>query len=181
MELQVMTRNLDLPENIREYAVKRMEKLKRYLPTINEGKLEFFYENTRAPKQRFVVQITIDSNGTLIRAQGRDKDIRSAFDDTMDALASRIERYKGKLYDKGRGISLARQGTAIQGEETERRGEVVKNKHFVIKPMSEDEAISQMDLLGHKFFLYLDADTNNLNLLYQRDDGNYGLIEPQIN
>jgi putative sigma-54 modulation protein len=181
MELQVVTRNLDLPENIREYAVRRMEKLKRYLPTINEGKLEFFYEDTRAPKQRFVVQITIDSKGTLIRAQRRDKDIRSAFDGTMDALASRIERYKGKLYDKGRGISLTRQGTAIQEEETERRGEVVKNKHFVVKPMSEDEAISQMDLLGHKFFLYLDADTNNLNLLYQRDDGNYGLIKPQIN
>ncbi len=181
MELQVMTRNLDLPENIREYAAKRMEKLKRYLPTINEGKLEFFYEKTRSPQQRFVVQITINSKGTLIRAQGRDKDIRSAFDNTMDALSSRIERYKGKLYDKGKGISLARQGAATQEEETERRGEVVKNKHFVVKPMSEDEAISQMDLLGHKFFLYLNADTNKLNLLYQRDDGNYGLIEPQIN
>ena len=100
-------------------------------------------------------------------------------DKVTDALTSRIERYKGKLYDKGRGISLARKG-AVEEEEFEAPKKVVKSKHFLIKPMLEDEAIDQMELLGHDFFLFLNAGTDKLNLLYRRKDGNYGLIELEM-
>jgi len=94
-------------------------------------------------------------------------------------LSKRIERYKGKLYDKGRGISFARQGAAIEEEEIEAPERVVKSKRFIVKPMPVDEAINQMELLGHDFFLFIDADTERLNLLYRRENGNYGLIEPE--
>jgi putative sigma-54 modulation protein len=97
----------------------------------------------------------------------------------VDVLSKRIERHKGKLYDKGRGVSFARQGTTIETQEIEAPKRVVKSKRFFVKPMPVDEAIKQMELLGHDFFLFMDADTERLNLLYRREDGDYGLIEPQ--
>ena len=181
MNLQIITRNdLQVPEVDREYTEKRVSKLSRYLPTISEGKVEISYEGAKLPDQRFTVQVTLDSKGVLIRAQEKAKDIRTAVDKVVDALTTRIGRYKGKLYDKGRGISLARQGAVEEAEEIEAPKKVVKSKHFLIKPMLEDEAIDQMELLGHDFFLFLNAGTDKLNLLYCRKDGNYGLIELEM-
>ena len=141
--------------------------------------MEISHEGAKLPEQRFTVQVTLDSRGVLIRAQEESKDIRTAIDKVVDVLSKRIERYKGKLYDKGRGISFARQGAAIEAEEIEAPKRVVKSKRFLVTPMPVDEAISQMELLGHDFFLFIDADTEKLNLLYRRENGNYGLIEPE--
>jgi putative sigma-54 modulation protein len=161
------------------YVEKKIGKLDRYLPTVSEGKVEISHEGAKLPEQRFSVQVTLDSRGVLIRAQEKSKDIRTAVDKVVDVLSKRIERYKGKLYDKGRGISFARQGAAIEAEEIEAPKRVVKTKRFLVKPMPVDEAINQMELLGHDFFLFIDAETERLNLLYRRENGNYGLIEPE--
>jgi len=180
MKLQIIAKNnLEVSETIHAYIEKKIGKLNRYLPSIGEGKVEISQENAKLPEQRFTVQVTLDSKGVLIRAQEKSKDIRTAIDKVVDVLSNRIERYKGKLYDKGRGVSLARQGVAIEVEEIEAPKRVVKSKRFLVKPMPIDEAINQMELLGHDFFLFLDADTEKLNLLYRRKDGNYGLIEPE--
>jgi len=180
MKLQIIAKNnLEVSETIHAYIEKKIGKLNRYLPSIGEGKVEISQENAKLPEQRFTVQVTLDSKGVLIRAQEKSKDIRTAIDKVVDVLSNRIERYKGKLYDKGRGVSLARQGVAIEVEEIEAPKRVVKSKRFLVKPMPIDEAINQMELLGHDFFLFLDADTDKLNLLYRRKDGNYGLIEPE--
>jgi putative sigma-54 modulation protein len=180
MKLQVVGRNnVEVSETIRAYVEKKVGKLDRYLPTLDEGKVEISQEGTKLPQQRFTVQVTLDSRGVLIRAQEKSKDVRAAIDKVADVLSKRIERYKGKLYDKSRGVSFARQGAAIEEEEIEPPGRVVKTKHFLVKPMPVDEAIKQMELLGHDFFLFVDADTDRLNLLYRRGDGNYGLIEPE--
>jgi putative sigma-54 modulation protein len=180
MKLQIIAKNnVEVSETIQAYVEKKISKLGRYLPTIDEGKVEICREGTKLPEQRFTVQVTLDSRGVLIRAQEKSKDMRTAIDKVVDVLSKRIERYKGKLYDKSRGISFARQGAAIEEEEIEAPKTVVKTKRFLVKPMTVDEAISQMELLGHNFFLFLDADTERLNLLYRRDDGNYGLIEPE--
>jgi putative sigma-54 modulation protein len=180
MKLQIIAKNnVEVSETIQAYVEKKISKLGRYLPTIDEGKVEICQEGTKLPEQRFTVQVTLDSRGVLIRAQEKSKDIRTAIDKVVDVLSKRIERYKGKLYDKGRGISFARQGVAIEAEEIEAPKRVVKTKRFLVKPMPVDEAVSQMELLGHDFFLFIDADTERINLLYRRDDGNYGLIEPE--
>ena len=180
MKLQIIAKNnVEVSETLEAYVEKKISKLGRYLPTIGEGKVEISREGTKLPEQRFTVQVTLDSRGVLIRAQEKSKDIRTAIDKVVDVLSKRIERYKGKLYDKSRGISFARQGAAIEAEEIEAPKRVVKTKRFLVKPMPIDEAISQMELLGHDFFLFIDADTERLNLLYRRDDGNYGLIEPE--
>jgi putative sigma-54 modulation protein len=180
MKLQVTGKNnVEVSETIRAYVEKKVGKLGRYLPTLDEGKVEISREGTKLPQQRFTVQVTLDSRGVLIRAQEKSKDVRTAIDKVADVLSKRIERYKGKLYDKSRGVSFARQGAAIEEEEIEPPRRVVKTKHFLVKPMPVDEAIKQMELLGHDFFLFVDADTDRLNLLYRRGDGNYGLIEPE--
>ena len=181
MKLQIITKNnLEVSETIKSYIEKKIGKLGRYLPTISEGKVEISHESAKMPEQRFTVQVTLDSKVSLIRAQEKSKDIRTAIDKVEDVLSKRIERYKGKLYDKGRGTSFARQEAAIEAEEIEASKRVMKIKHFLVKPMPVDEAINQMELLGHDFFLFLDADTERLNLLYRRKSGGYGLIEPEL-
>jgi putative sigma-54 modulation protein len=180
MKLQIIAmNNVEVSETLEAYVEKKIGKLGRYLPTIGEGKVEISHEAAKLPEQRFTVQVTLDSKGVLIRAQEKSKDMRAAIDKVVDVLSKRIERYKGKLYDKGRGISLARQGAPIEAEEIEAPKRVVKSKRFLVKPMPVDEAINQMELLGHDFFLFIDADTEKLNLLYRRENGDYGLIEPE--
>ena len=181
MKLQIVAKNnMEISETIQAYVEKKVGKLGRYLPTLDEGKVEISREGTKRPEQRFTVQVTLDSRGVLIRAQEKSKDMRAAVDKVVDVLSKRIERYKGRLYDKkSRGVSFARQGAAIEEEEIEAPKSVVKTKRFLVKPMPIDEATSQMELLGHDFFLFVDADTDRLNLLYRRNDGNYGLIEPE--
>ena len=181
MKLQIIPKSdVVVSETIEKYAEKRVGKLDRYLPSISEGKLEISHEDVKLPEQRFAVQVTLDSKGVLIRAQERAEDIRTAIDKVVDALTSRIERYKGKLYDRGKGVSLARQGIMEETEEGEAPKRVVKTKHFLLKPMSVDEAINQMELIGHDFFLFTNAETGRSNLLYRRKDGDYGLIDPEL-
>jgi len=181
MNLQIIAKNnVEVSETVKSYIEKKIGKLGRYLPIINEGKVEISREEAKLPEQRFTVQVTLDNRGVLIRAQEKSKDIRTAVNKVVDVLSKRIERYKGKLYDKGRGTSFARQGAAVEAKETEIPKKVVKSKRFLVKPMPVDEAISQMELLGHDFFLFIDADTERLNLLYRRKSGDYGLIEPEL-
>jgi putative sigma-54 modulation protein len=180
MKLQIVGKNnVTISETIRAYVEKKIGKLGRYLPTLDEGWVEISREGAKLPQQRFTIQVTLDSRGVLIRAQEKSKDVRAAIDRVADVLSKRIERHKGKLYDKGKGVSFARQGTAVEEEEIEVPRRVVKTKRFLVKPMAVDEAINQMELLGHDFFLFTDADTDRLNLLYRRGDGDYGLIEPE--
>jgi len=181
MNLQIVAKNnVKVSETVKSYIEKKIGKLGRYLPIISEGKVEISMVEAKLPEQRFTVQVTLDSKGVLIRAQEKSKDIRTAIDKVEDVLSKRIERYKGKLYDKGRGTSFARQQAAIEAEEIEPPKRVVKSKSFLVKPMPVDEAIRQMELLGHDFFLFIDADTERLYLLYRRKNGDYGLIEPRL-
>lgn len=180
MELRFVGKNnLEISQVMQDYAKKKIGKLSRYLPSIGQGKVEISWEETKSPEQRFTVQVTLDSKGMLIRAQEKAEDVRTAIDKVVNVLTNRIERYKGKLYGKGRGISSVRRGAA-RTQENEIPRKIVRSKHFLIKPMSLDEARDQMDLLGHDFFLFINAESNQVNLLYCRKDGSYGLIEPEI-
>lgn len=180
MELQIAGKNMELSSAVRQYIERKLAKLNRHLPKIRESKVEIYEEKTRSPQQHFVVQATIDSNGTLLRSQERGENLFAAIDKMVEVMDRRIKRYKGKLYDKGRGSSLARGGLGGQVAEEKPVSKVVKVKQFAVKPMSVDEAIEQMELLGHDFFLFFSAEDENLNLLYRRKDGNYGLIIPQL-
>jgi putative sigma-54 modulation protein len=180
MELQITGKNLELLPVVRRYIERKVGKLGRHLPNITESKVEISKEKTKSPQQRFVVQVTVDSSGTLLRGEERGEDLFTAIDRVTEVMERQIEHYKGKLYEKGRGSSLARSGFSEEVTEEQPLGKVVKTKRFTVKPMSVDEAIGQMELLGHDFFLFFNADSEELNLLYRRKDGNYGLIEPEL-
>jgi len=180
MEPQITGKNIELSPAVLRYIERKLGKLSRHLPNIIESKVELFEEKTRSPQQRFVVQVTIDSSGTLLRSEGEGKDLFTAIDKVAAIMERQIERYKGKRYNKGRGSSLARGGFKEEIEPAPPPRKVVRVKRFAVKPMSVAEAVDQMELLGHDFFLFFNADSEELNLLYRRKDGNYGLIEPEL-
>jgi len=180
MELQITGKNIDLSPTVRHYVERKLGKLSRHLPNIVGSKVEIFEEKTKSPQQRFVVQVTVDSNGTLFRSEERGEDLFTAIDKVAATMNRQIEHYKGKQYDKGRGSSSVRGEFSEEVVTTQPLRKVVKVKRFAVKPMSVAEAIDQMELLGHDFFLFFNADTEELNLLYRRKDGNYGLIEPEL-
>lgn len=175
MKLQIIAKNIEVSEAIEKQINNKIGKLDHHLPSLREGKVEISERKSRQPEQRFAIQVTLDSKGTLIRAHEYAADILTAIDKVMDALNNRIERYKGKLYEKRKGVSLERQG-ASQDEVEISYPEVVKSKRFLLKPMSIEEATEQLELLGHDFFLFIDAETNKVSMLYRRKDGNYGVI-----
>ena len=178
MELQITGKNMELTPAVRQYIERKLGKLDHYLPSIRKASVEIFEEKTKSPQHRYVVQTTVDCSGTVLRGEERGVDLFEAIDRVAAVMNRRIEHYKGKLYARGRSTSPAK--GELSAEETQPSPKVVKVKRFAIKPMSVDEAIDQMELLGHDFFLFLNADTEELNLLYHRKDGNYGIIEPEL-
>jgi len=180
MELQITGKNTDVSPTVRSYIERKINKINRRLPNILETKVEITEEKTKSPQQHFVVQATLSSKGTLLRAEHRAEDLLMAIDKVETTLKRQIEHYKGKLHDRGRGNSVARGDFPPETESTEPVPELTRVKRFIIKPMAPDEAIDQMELLGHNFFLFYNLDTDGLNLIYRRRDGNYGLIEPVL-
>jgi putative sigma-54 modulation protein len=186
MDLNLTGKNLEISNQARDYITLKLNKVNRYLPNILAFDVVASREMTRSPNQQFIVQVTLNSNGTLIRGEERAQDLHAAVDKVYEVLSRQIEHYKSKLpYKKGRRPASIRTSTAeataaVTEEEVEEGPQVVKNKKFELKPMSMEEAIDQMQLLGHDFFLYYNPDTNNVNLLYKRQDGNLGLIEPLV-
>lgn len=178
MDSQLTARNVELTPEVREYVDRKLGKLSRHLHKTMISKVELAEEKTRVAQHRFVVQVTIDSGGTILRGEERGEDLFTAIDKVAAVMERQFERYKGRLYDKGRGISLAR-GLPEEAPASA-TPRVVKTKRFMVAPMSVTEAIEQMELLDHDFFLFLNAETEKINLIYCRDDGNYGLIVPEI-
>jgi putative sigma-54 modulation protein len=153
--------------------------LEKYLPSLTEAHVEFALERTKNVAQSQVVQVTLRSNGTLLRGEERSSDFNAAIDTVTEKLERQIERYKGKHY-RGRG-QAERQVLPVEPMDEEDLGpRVVRIKRFPTPPMTEDEAIEQMELLGHTFFLFQNRERGTLNVLYRRNDGTYGVIEPEL-
>lgn len=182
MKLQIFSKNMEVPPDVESYVQKKIGKLARYLPDITEAKVEIHEQNTRSPQQRYTAQVTLNSRGVILRAEERGERVRAVVDTVSDVLERQIRRYKGKLQDKGRGTSITHQSLEADTSEEEPSDapKIVKVKRFAVKPMSVLEASEQMDLLGHSFFLFINSDNDRLGLLYRRNDGNYGLIEPEL-
>lgn len=185
MDMHITGKNIELAPEVRDYASRKLGKINRFLPNILSFDVVISEEQTRAPDQRFIAQVTLDSNGTLIRGEERGRDSYTSIDKVAGVMERQIEHYKGKLpYSKKRASPSIRTNTAEVVAPTEPETEpvprVVRTKRFDVKPMSLDEAVDQMVLLDHDFFLFFNPDNNKINLLYKRKDGNLGLIEPDI-
>lgn len=185
VEVDIYARSLDVTDRIKEYVDKKVSKLDRYLPGIEEARVDLAYvKSARSAADRQVAQITVRGKGFILRSEERADDIFAALDTALEKMQRRIERYKGKRY-RGRGDGKSVAEVAIPPLEEEETGElgpvIVRRKRFLLAPMNEIEALEQMELLGHEnFFLFFNAETNTVNVLYRRRDGSYGLIEPEL-
>jgi ribosome hibernation promoting factor len=187
MELILKSRNGRVSERQRSHIEEKMNKLARYLDQISKMTVEIAEEQRRTEGVVHRVQVTlVGEHGVLLRAEQRAPELYAAVDEVHDALQRQIKRYKDKHWRRGK---LRRQGGEIvealpelNGAETlaaeEQRPRIVRTKEFQVKPMFSDEAVEQMELLGHTFFVFRDAETSRINVLYRREDGNYGLIVP---
>jgi putative sigma-54 modulation protein len=182
----INARDMDMSDRLHDYVTKKVSKLDRYLDILEEATVDLRYIKTaRNANDRNVAQLTIRGKGVLLRAEERTDDIFASFDSVMDKIHRRIDRYKGKHWNKrGDGRSVAEvilQAEPREDEPIADPSSVVRRKRFSLAPMDEAEAIEQMGLLGHEdFFVFLNADTNQVNILYRRRDGSLGLIEPDF-
>jgi len=188
MNLIIQTHNIELTDWLRQYVEKKIGRLEKYLPDISEAKVELREEKTRSAADRAVAQVTLRSRRTILRAEERTGDMFASIDAVSDKLERRIRRFKGKhARNHKRGIAEAAlleeslsPAMAHDEEETSDDGHIVRTKRFDVYPMDSEEAIEQMELLGHDFFVFLNADAGQVNVIYRRRTGDYGLIQPVI-
>ncbi|PWH18305.1 MAG: ribosome-associated translation inhibitor RaiA [Anaerolineae bacterium] len=181
--VEIFTRNMEVSERLQNYIDKKIAKLDRYLPGIEEARVDVTYaKSARNAADRQIAQITVRGKGFILRSEERADDIFAALDTALDKIQRRIERYKGKHYrGRGDGRSAAEVVTAVVEEEAEPQPIIAKRKKFAVTPMDEMEAIEQMNLLGHdNFFVFFNTNSGSINVLYKRRDGTYGIIEPEI-
>jgi ribosomal subunit interface protein len=187
MELIIKSRNGRVSERQRMHIDEKMNKLERYLDQISKMTVEITEEQRRTEGIVHRVQATlVGEHGILLRADQRAAELYAAVDEVHDTLQRQIKRYKEKHWRRGKlrrqggeiieAVPAAANGTAAEPEEY--RPRIVRTKEFEVKPMFSDEAVEQMELLGHNFFVFRDAETDKMNVLYRREDGNYGLIVP---
>ncbi len=183
MDMQITGKNLDISTANRSYITRKLDKVNRHLKKIEAFEVVASEQPTRSPDQRFIVQVTVQNNGTILRGEERGVDLYTAIDKVAEVMNRQVEHYKGKLPSSHRrGTPSIRTSTAEvtapDSEETVEEGpRIVRTKRFDVKPMAIDEALDQMVLLGHDFFLFYNVDNNKINLLYKRKDGDLGLIE----
>jgi putative sigma-54 modulation protein len=176
MEVSVFTRKMEMTPRLREYVERKVEKLDRYLPSIDEARMELKVENTRSADHSQVAQLTVRVRGAILRAEERTNDMFASIDAVLDKMYRQIGRYKGKRQDRWHAVA---EELPIEEPLEEPAGEIVRVKRFELLPMSPEEAIEQMELLGHRFYVFLNADEEAVNVVYRRDDGDYGLLQPE--
>ncbi|MCS7178497.1 MAG: ribosome-associated translation inhibitor RaiA [Anaerolineae bacterium] len=182
MQIQLFTRNIELTPRLQEYVEKKVSKLSRYLPNITDARVDLAVENIRSSNQRQVAQLTIRTPRVMLRAEERAADMFAAIDAALDKMRRQITRYKTRRQDRwqrGEGEEELWEEEGLSPEEVI-SGRVVRVKRFEMLPMTPEEAIEQMELLGHQFFVFLNAEEGGINVIYRRRDGNYGLIIPEL-
>ena len=188
MEMIIHGRNVDVTDRLEEYVDKKVGKMERYLPSANEARVELAHNESRAAADRYTAQITIWSNGQILRAEESTNDIFASIDASADKMYRQIRRFKGRRYHTKRRASaaasaeaeLAATMTDLPADDEDEEARIIRRKEFLLEPMNEEEAMAQMELLGHDFFVYFDLDARGVNVLYRRRDGQFGLLQPRI-
>ena len=180
MQFQVKGRNLEVSDAIRSYAEAKLAKLERQL-TDPRVELELTVEKNPSIAQNHVAEATIWTNGPVLRAREASGDMRASIDQLVAKLERQISRDRTRRRDRRRRAARANGPTPdtipvmSEGEEPQ----IVKTKQFALNPMSAEEAVLQLELVGHDFFVFRSAESGDVNVVYRRHDGGYGLIEPQ--
>ena len=171
MRITITGKNMEVSDYLKSVIDKKLGKLDRYFKPDTDVQVTLSVQ-----RNHHIVEVTIPFDGVVIRAEESTGDMYASVDNVIDKLEKQIRRHRTKLEKRLKAGALS--DLEMQGSEPEIYGEVVRTKHFAVKPMSIEEAIMQLELLGHEFFVFANADDQKINVLYRRKDGNYGLIQP---
>jgi putative sigma-54 modulation protein len=191
MNFGIYGHNCEVSDSTRNYVEKKLGGLDRYLPTLSDARVDIREEQAaRKNSDRYVVQVTLhDSHGTILRGEERASEVPAAVDAVAGKLHRQIVRFKGKRKDRyhragssnGGGDPLAELDVEVEADDEENgEPQIVRTKRFAMAPMNAEEAVEQMELLGHTFFAFYNVNSGNVNVVYRRRDGNYGLIMPDL-
>lgn len=201
MDVRIKAKDFKVDEGLRDFIEARVAKLDRFIGRGAEAKMEIVHEHPRSGGEHFIAQLTIAARHTLLRAEEQHADARRAVDLAVDTMLGQIRRYHSKRTDRNRRPSVAEFVTLPDLDDSDlaelRAADtfdlpdtmvaddvgiglaIVRRKRFALKPMTSDEAIDQLELLGHAFFVFINADEGAVNVLYRRRNGAYGLIQPE--
>lgn len=175
MKYIISGRNIDVTEALKSAIYDKLGKLERYFSPETEVHVTL---GVQREKQK--VEVTIPMKGNILRAEQASSDMYASIDLIEEVLERQLKKYRNKLVDQKQ--SAMGLSEAFREEEESEEEEVIisRVKHFAVKPMDAEEACVQMELLGHSFYVFRDADTDEVNVVYKRKDGTYGLIEPEF-
>ncbi|MEB6549623.1 ribosome-associated translation inhibitor RaiA [Heyndrickxia sporothermodurans] len=179
MNYNIRGENIEVTPAIREYTEKKVSKLERYFTEVPEANVHVNLKVYQDKSSK--VEITIPLPQLVLRAEEINNDMYAAIDLIVDKLERQIRKHKTKVNrkfrEKGNAMEFFSNGESQAESDDDLEFEVVRTKQFDLKPMDSEEAVLQMNMLGHNFFVFTDAESNNTNIVYRRKDGKYGLIE----
>ncbi|MBC3797141.1 ribosome hibernation-promoting factor, HPF/YfiA family [Acetobacterium tundrae] len=175
MRFTIYGKNMHVSEGLKETLKKKFEKFDRYF-----GQETEVYATFSKEKNYQMLEVTIPVGKTILRAEERSEDMVTSIENAVNKLEGQLRKHKTKLQKRNQDEAVKLNFEEIESLEEEDvfQAKVVRTKKFAVKPMSVDEATLQMELIGHDFFVFLNGDTDDVNVVYMRKDGNYGLIEP---
>jgi putative sigma-54 modulation protein len=180
MRLQVKGKNVEVSEAIRTYAEEKLGRLERQLADPTRVELELAIEKNPSIADNHVAEATVWTKGPVLRATEASADMRASIDLLVDKLERQVSRYREKRqrgHRRENGRAAAEPSNRMLTSE-EGGPVIVKTKQFALKPMTAEEAVLQLELVGHDFFVFRNVESDEINVVYRRRDGGYGLIEP---
>jgi putative sigma-54 modulation protein len=182
MEVTVNGRNISLTEALERYAFEKVERVSKFFDdehSASRAEVELIHERNPSISESEVAEATLFINATVLKAREASEDMYASIDRMSDKLERQVRRYRGRQIDRWHGQLKGRSPEpTVAEEEEEVEAKIVRTKQFQMKPMSAEEAVLQMELLDHDFFVFTSAETGDINVVYRRRDGDYGLIEP---
>ena len=190
MRTIVKGKNYDVPDRVREYAERKLTRLERFLDDRSDATVELSVEQHRSAEHSHIVEVTLVIDGQALRGKASAPTHHAGIDEVVDKIERRAVDYREKPRSRARGSDNGTGRGAANGAEKEsngsamdsddRRSQIVKVKRFNIEPMFEEDAVARMEELGHAFFVFVNAEDERIAILYRREAGGYGLIEPVL-
>ena len=182
MRAIVKGKNVEVPDRVRRYAGRKLARIGRLLDDRSDATVEIWSEQHRNADDSHIVEVTLVIDGQTLRSRAAGPTYQAGIDTVIDKIERRAIDHKQRPRVRARPVEekqiLSRIADGTSEDTRERR--IVKTKRFGIEPMFEEDAIAQMEELGHAFFIFVNAENERLNILYERRDGNYGIIEPVV-
>lgn len=185
MQITFNGKHMEVTPALRDYAESKLQKLTRFFDNVQD-----VHVSESIQRNQHIVEVTVNAKGTLIRAEERSPDMYSSIDLVVDKLERQLARYKDRFTTRKRDaldgmkpnalVADAEAAEPVELLEEDLLPVIVRTKRFAVKPMDPEEAAMEMELLGHDFYVFRNAESDEVNVIYRRRDGNYGLIEPTV-